>query len=135
VSPRGLKEPRGCFVEKLTWAANAAPGAFAHMNTADTRLSLDGYRIQVLEKLKGSHSARGARDVLAEVEAVLAATGLSLRAQQAFWRRLAADLEVVAEESPGLLEKGRAARLAGVLAAAQADIARYLGILSSSLKS
>jgi hypothetical protein len=105
------------------------------MNTGDTRLSLDGYRIQVVEKLKGCPAPKSARDVLAEVEAVLAATGMSLRAQQAFWQGLATDLEVVAEESPRLLEKGRAARLAGVLAAAQADIARYLGILSSSLKS
>jgi hypothetical protein len=105
------------------------------MNTADTRLSLDGYRIQVVEKLKACHSARGARDLLAEVEAVLAATGLSLRAQQAFWHGLGTDLEVVAEESPRLLEKDRAARLKHVLAAAQADIARYLGILSSSLSS
>jgi hypothetical protein len=105
------------------------------MNTSDTRLSIDGYRIQVVEKLKACHDAREVRQLFSEVEAVLAATGLSLRAQRSFWQGLATDLEVVAEESPRLLEKGRAARLAGVLAAAQADIARYLGILSSSLKS
>src|SRR5438046_7274373 len=98
------------------------------MNTADTRLSLDGYRIQVVEKLKVCHDARQARDFLAEVGTMLAATGLSLRAQQAFWHGLDTDLEVVAEESPRLLAKDRGATLKRVLAAAQADIARYLGI-------
>ena len=82
---------------------------------------------------------RGGSDLLAVflalAEAVLAATGLNLRAQQAFWYGLATDLEVVAEESTRLLEKDRAARLKHVLAAAQADIARYLGILSANLSS
>ena len=105
------------------------------MNTADTRLSLDAYRIRVVEKLKVCHDARQARHLLSEVEAALAATGLSLRAQQAFWHGLATDLEVVAEESPRLLAKDRGATLKRVLAAAQADIARHLGILSSSLSS
>jgi hypothetical protein len=123
-----------CPKSSAGWVA-PPEGAFAHMNTADTRLTLDGYRIQVLEKLKGCPDPRRARDLLVEVEAVLAATGLSLRAQQAFWQGLATDLEVVAEDYTGLLGKDRAVRLSTVIAAAQADIVKYLGILSSSLSS
>jgi hypothetical protein len=101
------------------------------MNIADTRLTLDGYRIQVLEKLKGCQDPGKARDFLAEVDVMLNASELSPTAQQAFWHDLATDLEVVAEESAGLLAKGAGATLAAVVAAAQADIAQYLLIISS----
>jgi hypothetical protein len=102
------------------------------MNIADTRLTLDGYRIQVLERLKGCPDPGRARDLLAEVDVVLGTSQLSPTAQQAFWHSLATDLEVVAEESTKLLAKDAAAGLAMVLAAAQADIAQYLLILSTS---
>ena len=106
-------------------------GLFAYMNTADTRLTLDGYRIQVLERLKGCQDPGRARDLLAEVDAMLDATDMSPKAQQAFWQGLSTDLEVVLEESTRLLEKDRAARLTTVIAAAQADITQYLSLLSS----
>ena len=104
---------------------------FAYMNTADTRLTLDGYRIQVLEKLKGCRDPGRARDLLAEVDVMLSASELSPKAQQAFWHALSTDLEVVAEESTKLLGKDAAATLSGVVAAAQSDIAQYLVVLSS----
>jgi hypothetical protein len=101
------------------------------MGIADTRLTLDGYRIQVLERLKGCQDPARARDLLAEVDLMLGASGLSPRAQQAFWQGLSTDLEVVAEESTKLLGKDRAVRLTAVVLAAQADIAQRLGSLSS----
>ena len=100
------------------------------MNTADTRLTLDGYRIQVLEKLRSYQDPGRARDLLAEVDVMLAASDLSPKAQQAFWHGLSTDLEIVLEESR-LFGKDVAARLTGVIAAAQADIAQFLSILSS----
>ena len=106
-------------------------GLFANMNTADTRLTLDGYRFQVLERLKGCQDPGRARDLLAEVDVTLGATDMSPKAQQAFWHGLSTDLEVVLEESTRLLEKDRAARLTTVIAAAQADITQYLSLLSS----
>jgi hypothetical protein len=96
------------------------------MNLEDTRLSLDGYRIQVLERLKNCPDPRSARVLLAEVHAMLGATGLSPMAQQAFWQGLSTDLEVVAEESPRLLGKDGAVRLTAVILAARAEIAQRL---------
>jgi hypothetical protein len=84
----------------------------------------------VLEKVTSCQDSRRARDLLAEVHLMLGATELSPKAQQAFWQGLSTDLEVVAEES-GLFGKDVAARLTAVIAAAQADIAKYLGFLSS----
>ena len=101
------------------------------MNNADTRLTLDGYRIHVLEKLKGCQDPGKARDFLAEVDVILAASELSPEAQQAFWHALSTDLEVVREESAEILGKDVVARLAAVIAAAQDDIAQYLVILPS----
>jgi hypothetical protein len=100
------------------------------MNIADTRLTLDGYRIQVLEKVKSCEDPGRARDFLAEVDVMLGASELSPEAQQAFWHGLSTDLEVVAEESAKLLGKDAAARLAAVIAGAQGDIAHYLIVLS-----
>ena len=109
-----------------------SPGGFLHhMNIEETRITLDGYRIQVLEKLKSCPDPGRARDLLAEVDVMLGASELSPKAQQAFWHGLSTDLEVVAEESAKLLGKDAAATLSGVVAAAQSDIAQYLVILSS----
>jgi hypothetical protein len=121
----------GALSKKLTRAAYAAQGFLHPMGIADTRLTLDEYRIQVLEKLKGCEDPRRARDLLAEVDLMLGASGLSPKAQQAFWQGLSTDLEVVAEESTKLLGKDRAVRLTAVVLAAQADIAQRLGSLSS----
>ena len=57
-------------------------------NLAETRLSLDGYRIQVLEKLKSFREPGKARDLFAEVDLVLNASGRSPPAQRTFWQAL-----------------------------------------------
>jgi hypothetical protein len=102
------------------------------MNLAgSSRLSLDGYRIQVVERLKTCTHADQSKDVIAEVNALLAGTGLSNNAHRAFWEGLYTDLEVVEEESTRLLRLEAAAGLAAVIAAAQAEIMKYVKRISS----
>lgn len=122
----------GALSKSLLGWLTPPQGAFLHpMNIADTRLTLDGYRIQVLEKLKGCRDPGAARDLLVEVDVLLAASELSPSAQQTFWHALSTDLEIVAEESVKLLAKDAAARLTEIIGVAQSDIAQYLVILSS----
>jgi len=91
------------------------------INPADTRLSLDGYRIQVLEKLRSCTNPRNARDILYEADVVLNASGLSRPAQRTFWQGLDTDLDVLAEEATD--EPG------ATIGAAKADIAKYLRLI------
>jgi hypothetical protein len=101
------------------------------MSIADTRLSLDGYRIHVFEKLRACRDPDQVRDLLTEVDLMLNACGLSYSAQRAFWEGLHTDLDV-SEESNRLLTQETAATLAAVIAAAQAEIGRYLILVSSN---
>lgn len=93
------------------------------VNPADTRLSLDGYRIQVLERLRSSRDPREARDVLAEADVILNASGLSRQAQRAFWQGLDTDLDVLLEDPTGALS--------AIIGAAKTDIAKYLKLIAS----
>ena len=103
-----------------------------YTNPADgTRLSLDGYRIQVLERLKSCADTYKLRDILAEVDVTLNATGLSTGAQRAFWEGLYTDLDVLAEESMRLLGRHAAIALSAIIAAARIDIAQYLALVSA----
>ena len=102
------------------------------MNSDDTRLSLDGYRIQVLERPKHCPDPGRARGVLVEVDVALRGTGLSDKAQMAFWESLSTDLDVVAQEWAHLLPRHAAITLRAVTAAAQADISQYLLVLSNA---
>lgn len=102
------------------------------MDTADTtRLGIDGYRVQVLERLRNCGDPKKARDILAEVDVALHALDLSARAQKAFWEGLDTDLDVVAEEWTQLLGRERAATLNAIIAAAKGDVAQYILIVSS----
>lgn len=92
-------------------------------NPAETRVSLDGYRIQVLEKLRSCGDARKSREILAEADVILNASGLSRPAQRAFWEGLSTDLDMLAEEPADVLT--------AIVAAAKADIAKYLQLISS----
>jgi len=118
--------------KRSSWAERIVPGALLPMDIADTtRLSLDGYRIQVLEGLKNCGDPQRARDVLAEVDVALNAPDLSPRAQRAFWEGLDTDLDVVADEWLRLLGKERASTLSAIIAAAKGDIAGYIRVASS----
>jgi hypothetical protein len=93
------------------------------VNPADTRLSLDGYRIQVLERLRSCRDGRKAREILAEADVVLNASGLSRPVQRAFWQGLDTDLDVLGEDPTAGLDT--------IIAAAKADISRYLKLIPS----
>ena len=90
---------------------------------ADTRLSLDGYRIQVLEKVRSCRDTRKAREILAEADVVLNSSGLSRPTQRAFWQELGTDLDILAEEPTAGLDT--------IMPAVKADIAKYLKVIPS----
>jgi hypothetical protein len=93
------------------------------VNPADTRLSLDGYRIQVLERLRSCRDARKAQEILAEADVMLNASGLSRPTQRAFWQGLETDLDVLAEEPTDGLDT--------IIATAKEEIAGYLKFIPS----
>lgn len=100
------------------------------LNLAETRLSLEGYRIQVIEKLKAVQSPAGAHALIDEVDTVLKASELSKPAQRAFWEALHTDLDVIAEEWAEILGKDAAAPLGAIFATAKTDVRQYLALVS-----
>ena len=101
------------------------------INLDNARLALDGYRLQVVEKLKVSGGPRKARDILVEVDVMLNAMGLSRAAQRAFWERLHTDLDVLTEDLVPLLGKDAASALSAIIEAAKADVTDYLALVST----
>lgn len=102
------------------------------LNLADARLSVEGYRIQVIEKLKAMQDPAAACALMAEVDTVLQATGFSRPAQRAFWQALDTDLDVIGEEWAEMLGKDAAAALGPVIATAKTALQRYLELASAS---
>ncbi len=94
-------------------------------------VTLEDYRIQVIEQLRVAHGTARARDLLAEVNMVLASARLSWAAQGEFWQSLNGDLDILAEESKGMLGKEAAALLGAVIAAAQGAVMKYQRLLES----
>jgi len=94
-------------------------------------VTLEDYRIQIIEQLRVAHGTARARDLLAEVNMVLASARLSTVAQAEFWESLNGDLDILAEESKGVLGKEAAAALGAVIAAAQGSVMRYQRLLES----
>ena len=100
------------------------------MNSADiTTLSLNGYRVQVLEKLKRCPDVGRVRDLLAEVDLSLGTNDLSESAQRAFWEGLYTDLDILAEES-AFSSPDAGIALQSVVIAARADIAQFLDAIA-----
>ena len=100
------------------------------LNLADTRLSLEAYRIQVIEKLKAVKNPGRAHALIDEVDSALKATDLSTTAQRAFWEALHTDLDVIAEEWSEILGKEAAVALATILATAKAHVRQNLAQVS-----
>lgn len=98
-------------------------------------MTLDEYRTEVFErlkKLKAGTEASRVRDLLAEVQAMLASSRMSNGGQKAFWQSLSHDLNVLAQElgrRPPDNSVSSARR--AVITAAQAGIARYQRQLKS----
>jgi hypothetical protein len=94
-------------------------------------VALEDYRIQIIEQLKAARGTARARDLLAEVDMVLASARLSPTAKEAFWDGLNSDLDILAEESKGVPGKEPAALLSAVIAAAQVAVLKYRRLLGS----
>jgi hypothetical protein len=88
-------------------------------------VSLEDYRIQVIEQLKAASGAARVRDLLAEADMVLASARLSATAQRSFWESLDSDLVDLAEGSKGVLGKEAAAALSTVITAARGALIQY----------
>lgn len=95
-------------------------------------VTLEDYRIQIIEQLKAAHGTERAHDLLAEVDMVLASARLSSAAQGAFWDSLHSDLDVLAEVSKEVLGKEAAAALGEVVAAAQGAVLKYRQLLQGN---
>lgn len=93
--------------------------------------TLDEYRLQVFEKLKGCTEASRAREILEEVQALLVESRMSDSGQKAFWHTLNHDLNVLAHEHRRESEEFAGSVSRGVIVTAQAAIARYQRKLKS----
>lgn len=88
-------------------------------------VTLEDYRIQIIEQLKAAHGTQRAHDLLAEVDMVLASARLSTAAQGEFWDSLHSDLDMLAEVSKEVLGKEAADALGEVVTAAQGEVLKY----------
>ena len=86
-------------------------------------MTLEEYRIQILDRIKACQDSVAARDVLAEVDVALSNAKMSSSTQQEFWTGLHDDLEVVAEDAR-FLDKRAAARIGAIANAARGWISR-----------
>ena len=94
-------------------------------------ITLEDYRLQIMEQLKAAPGAAFARDVLARVDLVLGSARLSTATVEAFWESLNSDLHILAEESKGVLGREVAAALGAVIDAAQGEVLKYKQQLES----
>lgn len=92
-------------------------------------VTLEDYRIQIIEQLKAARGTERAHDLLAEVDMVLASARLSTAAQGAFWDSLHSDLDMLAEVSKEVLGKEAADALSEVVTAAQGAVLKYRQLL------
>jgi hypothetical protein len=88
-------------------------------------MTLDEYRTQVIERLKGCRDSLDVRGLLSEVHLFITESRISDHAQSTFWEALSHDLNVVAQESTHLMGKKAATALSALIAAAQTAIARH----------
>jgi hypothetical protein len=88
-------------------------------------LILDDYRTGLVERLMSCLSAAEARTILTEAHLVLRNSRLTPLTRDRFWDALQEDLETLGFEARTLSDRGTRLKLAAVVAAAQAGIARY----------
>jgi hypothetical protein len=88
-------------------------------------MTLDEYRVQLVEQLKKLRDERAARLLIQEADSNLQNHSISDSGQLGFWQALDSDLETAKRDSQLLLERQAAAALSQVIAAAQAVIAQH----------
>jgi hypothetical protein len=85
-------------------------------------MTLDEYRLQMLQRIRDCDFPDGARDLIAEARLFLAQCRLNETTLRAFWSNLRADLEVLSEDLVGVPERSGRSQRGAVLAAAQVAI-------------
>lgn len=95
-----------------------------------SRMSLDEYRDQLMERLMSCPDTAAARTLLAEAELVLVHARLTVLTQSKFWESLQEDLTAIADAAGLSADRKADVKLAALVAAAHARIARYRERLS-----
>jgi hypothetical protein len=85
-------------------------------------MGLEGLRIQVLEQIRNCPNRVRVQELLSATDVRLKKGLVSAKLQQEFWAVLARELDVVAEDSPTLLDAELADALRPVLVAARTII-------------
>src|SRR5258708_35736156 len=96
-------------------------------------MTLDEYLPQIVESLKARQDIVGARDLLAQTHLVIIHSGISPQAQTTFWEGLNDEMELLEQQSTRLDEHA-ANTLRAIIAAAQAVIAQYQRLITSTHK-
>jgi hypothetical protein len=97
-------------------------------------MSLDEYREQLIGRLKTCADTAAARTLLAEAELVIVNARLALPTQSRFWESVHKDLDALVEAVRLSADREAGMKLAAVVAAAQACIARNRERLADASK-
>ena len=88
-------------------------------------MTLDEYRVTLIERLRACQDTATARSLLAEANLFLTNSRINKLTQDRFWETLEEELDAVGEDAKFLGDPKAAAVLGAVVAAARARIARY----------
>lgn len=89
-------------------------------------MTLEEYRIQIVDKVRNLRDPARARSLLEEVDLVLTSSRLTSTTAKRFWEELHSDLQVIADEASRLLQRAEGIALRTVVSAAQSVIAQHL---------
>ena len=88
-------------------------------------MTLDEYRLRLLDRLKACSGPAGARELVAEAQMVLAHSALTQRSLDQFWSGFRNDLQYLLEGAEALREREARATLGSAIAAAQGAIDQF----------
>ncbi len=88
-------------------------------------MTLEEYRIKVIERLRACQDSACARSLIDEVEMMLHNSPISSRTHEAFWEDLMADLDALGEEVKFLTNREASRALDVVVSAARACAGSY----------
>jgi hypothetical protein len=92
---------------------------------ATQAVTLDEYRLALIERLRACQDTAAVRQLLAEADLMLANGGLTRLTHDRFWETVEDDLRGVEEEAKSLPDRKNGEALAAIVVAARARIARY----------
>lgn len=88
-------------------------------------MTLEEYRVVILEKLRQCKDAKTARSLLADADLFLRNSRLTQLTQDKFWETLEDDLMIIADEAKQLQDPKASAALGAVVEAARARAHRF----------